>query len=68
VSSVQEIKQAIDRLSLVERAELERLLHGWVDDAWDEQMRADAESGRLDALLAEVDAEIEAGDLRELPS
>lgn len=35
MSSVDEIKAAIDRLSLTERAELEKWMHGWTDDAWD---------------------------------
>jgi hypothetical protein len=54
--TVQEIKQAIETLSLSERAELERLLHGWEDDEWDRQMIADAKSGKLGQLLKKVDA------------
>jgi len=66
-ASVAEIKEAIERLSLSERAQLERWLHHWVDDAWDNQIAADASSGKLDALLREVDADIDAAKLRDLP-
>jgi hypothetical protein len=67
MSTVQEIKAAIEKLSLSERAELERMLHGWADDDWDRQIADDATSGRLDKLLSEVDKEIDGGRLRELP-
>ena len=67
MTTVQEIKVAIEKLSLSERAELEKLLHGWEDDEWDRQMIADAKSGKLDRLIKKVDANIDAGNLRELP-
>jgi len=38
--SVQEIKAAVQRLSLEERAEVAACLHSWNEDAWDEQMNA----------------------------
>jgi len=64
---VEEIKSAIERLSLTERGELVRWLHGWREDAWDRQVASDAAAGRLDALIAEVDEHIDLGELRELP-
>ena len=67
MTTVQEIKLAIEKLSLSERAELEKLLHGWEDDAWDRQMIADVKSGKLDRLIEKVDANIDAGNLRDLP-
>jgi hypothetical protein len=66
MSTVEEIKEAIDKLSPAERARLEELLHP-DDDAWDRQMRADAKAGKLDRLIAEADADIKAGNLREFP-
>jgi hypothetical protein len=45
MSTVAEIKGAIDKLSPQERRELERLLHPWADNDWDRQMQADAEPG-----------------------
>jgi hypothetical protein len=67
MSTVEEIKAAIEKLSLEERAELERALHGWVDDDWDRQIKADAEAGRLDQILKEVDNDIDSGNLRDMP-
>jgi hypothetical protein len=46
MSTVAEIKEAIDQLSPQERCELESLLRPRVDDDWDRQMAADAEAGR----------------------
>jgi hypothetical protein len=56
--SVQEIKDAVQNLSLEERAEVAACLHSWEDDEWDEQMKRDLASGRLDKILARVDADI----------
>lgn len=66
MSTVEEIKAAIEKLSASERAELEALLHR-EDDAWDRQMTADAKAGKFNKLIAEVDADIESGNLREFP-
>jgi hypothetical protein len=60
MSTVTEIKAAIERLSLAERAEVARWLNGWEDDGWDRQMSADVDSGRLDSFIKEMDTEIEA--------
>ncbi|MBA2585037.1 MAG: hypothetical protein H0U99_00950 [Chthoniobacterales bacterium] len=69
MSTVEEIKTAIDRLSPRERCELNALLHDWPDDEWDKQMRADAEpGGKLNKLMLEAEADAKAGRLREFPS
>ncbi len=65
--SLAELKEEVLKLSPEEKAELAAVLHGWVDDEWDKQMKADAAAGRLDFLLAEVDADIAAGRVREIP-
>jgi len=52
--SLAEIKTAIEQLSFEERAELAAWLHGWKDDEWDEQMKRDIASGKLDDVLREV--------------
>jgi hypothetical protein len=67
MSTVEEIKAAIDRLSLSERAEIAKWLNGWQDDEWDRQMAADARAGKFDRILQEVDREIREGKLRDLP-
>ena len=65
--SLDEIKAAIDKLSMEERESLARWFHRWTDDEWDQQIARDATNGKLDKLLAEVDEEIEHDRLRELP-
>jgi hypothetical protein len=67
VSTVEEIKSAIEKLSLEERAELARWFHDWSDDEWDRQMAADLEAGKLDGLLKQVREDIDAGRLDEGP-
>ena len=65
--SLAEIKTAIEHLSFEERAALAAWLHGWKDDEWDEQMKRDIASGKLDDVLREVEEDIKAGRVRELP-
>ena len=67
MSTVQEIKTAIEHLALEERAELVAELCGWSDDDWDRQMKADAAAGSFDAINREADAAHEAGETRPLP-
>ena len=50
MSTVQEIKAAIEQLPLEERAALVAELCGWADDDWDKQMKADAKSGKFAVL------------------
>jgi len=66
VSTVEEIKAAIANLTLEERAEVARSLHGWEDDDWDRQMKNDLAAGKLNSLLASVDKDIADGNLRDL--
>ena len=61
MSTVAEIKAAIDQLSPEERCELEALLHPWPDDEWDQQMKRDAAAGKFDALNREADIAHAAG-------
>jgi len=42
-------------------------LHGWNDDEWDQQMKRDIGSGKLDDVLREVEEDIKAGRVREMP-
>ncbi|MEM1270887.1 MAG: hypothetical protein AAGI08_12665 [Bacteroidota bacterium] len=57
--SVREIETAITKLSKRELAELAVWFNRYHEAAWDRQMEEDLEAGHLDALLSEVDAEIE---------
>lgn len=65
--SLAEIKSAIEQLSFEQRAELAAWLHGWNDDEWDQQMKRDIGSGKLDDVLLEVEEDIKAGRVREMP-
>ena len=65
--SLAEIKAAIQQLSFEQRAEPAAWLHGWNDDDWDEQMKRDVGSGKLDSVLHEVEEDIKAGRVREMP-
>jgi hypothetical protein len=67
MSTVAEIKAAIPKLTLEERAEVARCLGNWQDDEWDEQMKRDIAASKLDKLLFEVDDDIAYGKLRDLP-
>lgn len=61
MTSLLEIKAAIDRLSPREYCELMTMLHPSADDGWDGQIAVDVAAGRLDGLIAEAKADIEAG-------
>jgi hypothetical protein len=67
MTTVQEIKAAIEKLSLSERAEVARFVHGWADDAWDEQIKRDFDGGKFDRIMKEIDADLEAGRLEDGP-
>jgi hypothetical protein len=66
VSTVAEIKSAIARLSVAERAELVAELCGWTDDAWDHQMKADAKAGKFTALNEDTGNAYDAGRTKPL--
>jgi hypothetical protein len=65
--TVEEIKAAIPKLTLEQRAELARCLHGWEDDEWDAQMKRDLVAGKLDKQLKKVDADIARGNISDPP-
>ena len=68
MSTVAEIKQAIEKLSPQERCELEALLHPWPDDEWDRQMRADAEpGGKLHEMMSASRKHAQGGKLMDFP-
>lgn len=66
MSTIQEIKDAIGKLPLEERAELVSDLCGWSDDEWDRQMKADTSAGKFRALNEDADAADRAGQTRSL--
>ena len=64
--SVREIETAITKLSQRDLAELAVWFAEYHEAEWDRQIERDLETGRLDVLLAEVDAEIERDGTRPL--
>ena len=62
MSTVQEIKTAIGKLSAEEHAELVAELCGWTDDEWDRQMKSDAAAGKFNNLNRQADAAHAAGE------
>jgi hypothetical protein len=66
--SLTELKNAVERLSPAELAELAAFIRARDDAAWDRQIDADfAEGGRLREVANEVRADTRAGKLRDLP-
>lgn len=62
MSTVAEIREAIEQLNVEERAGLMSQLLGYdEDDEWDRQMKADAAAGKFDAMHARAIAELKAG-------
>jgi hypothetical protein len=66
MSTVQEIRVAIEHLPLEERAELVAELCGWQDDDWDRQMKVDAKAGKFDAMNHEAEVAYRDGKTRPL--
>lgn len=68
MSTLVEIKAAVENLSVSERAEFAKWFNGWEDDAWDRQMAADfAPGGKHADVLREVDENIKAGRIGKMP-
>jgi len=66
MTKIFEIEKSILTLSHEEFRELTDRLIEQREAAWDVQIEADAAAGRLDALWAESETEIEAGDTGSL--
>ena len=66
MSTVAEIKEAIGKLSLEERAEMLAELCGWNDDDWDCQIKRDAAAGKFAALNRATDTAHATGQTRPL--
>ena len=66
MNSLTDIKTAIADLPEAEMRQLSDWLQSYVSDRWDQQMAADASSGKLDRLLQKVNADIEANRIKPL--
>ncbi|MEW6713322.1 MAG: hypothetical protein AB1403_26110 [Candidatus Riflebacteria bacterium] len=59
--TITELEQAVTKLSEQELNRFREWFDEYYAEMWDRQIEADAKSGRLDDLLAEVDEEYNAG-------
>ena len=59
--SITEIEQAITELSPEELARFREWFDEYYAQVWDQQIEADAKSGRLDKLIEEANEEYDAG-------
>ena len=67
MSTVTEIIEAVKQLNKEEKGEfLTRLAEVDFDDAWDRQIEADAQAGRLDPLWQQALQEIRKGNVKPL--
>jgi hypothetical protein len=66
MSNVEDIEQAIQKLPPTDLAKFRDWFAQFDAAAWDEQIEADAQAGKLDALAGEALSEYRAGKAREL--
>lgn len=66
MSTLTEIEAAIKQLPPTQIRELAAWLQEYLDEAWDRQIEADLESGKLDRLIAKAEADIAANNVRDL--
>ena len=66
--SLAEIKEAVNKLSKTELAELAAFIRQQDAALWDREIDADfAEGGRLRSVVKEIESDIREGRLEELP-
>ena len=66
MTTLQEIQAAADQLSPEDRTELRRWLREQDAAAWDRELEADAQAGKLDFLAEEALQEYRAGKANKL--
>lgn len=66
MSTIEEIEAAIRTLPSDDQYRLAQRIQDVLWEAWDRQIEEDAKAGRLDHMLAEVDADIAAGRVKPL--
>lgn len=66
MSSVEEIEAAVTQLPPSEFARLRAWMNDIANRSWDKEIEDDFDAGRFDAILAEVDDEIQNGRVRPL--
>lgn len=63
---LESIEAQVQTLSEKDLHEFRRWFQAWDADAWDRQIEADAQAGKLDALKAGAHAEYRTGSAREI--
>lgn len=66
MTTLVEIEAAIKQLPEQDARRLAEWLQDYLDDAWDRQIAADAAAGKLDDLIAQAEADIASGNVRDL--
>ena len=66
MSMIEEIEAAIRKLPAEDQLRLAQRIQDVLWEAWDRQIEDDSRAGRLDHILAEVDADIAAGRTKPL--
>ncbi|MEM9543008.1 MAG: hypothetical protein AAGA60_26390 [Cyanobacteria bacterium P01_E01_bin.42] len=66
MTTLQAIETAIKELSDRDARQLLEWLQTYVGDRWDQQMKVDLETGKLDNLINQAEADIEANQVKEL--
>ena len=65
MGKIEQIEKAIEELSVQERTRLSEWLQELQECAFDDAIERDLKAGRLDKLIAEARAEMEAGEGEE---
>ena len=66
MSTLIEIAAAIQELPEADMRELSTWLLNALDERWDRQLESDVAAGKLDQLIANAEADINKGHVREL--
>ena len=61
-----EVESAIKQLPEGEVRDLAKWLQEYLDEMWDRQIEADLASGKLDRLIAQAQADIANGNVKDL--
>ncbi len=66
MTNLAEIESAIQKLPPGEIRQLVDRLQEYLENEWDKQIEADANSGKLNDLIARAEADIDAGKVKRL--
>jgi hypothetical protein len=66
MNSLTDIESAIAQLPSQEARQLFDWLQNYLEDEWDQQIEADAQSGSLDVLIQKAKSDIAAGQVKPL--